>query len=62
MQYSQQQVILGKIIGDEAWIAMYNRGFEAWTFNRRLDNRTYTPTPPVKFYTQSKNTQSTVQM
>ncbi|OVE59879.1 SusD/RagB family nutrient-binding outer membrane lipoprotein [Chryseobacterium mucoviscidosis] len=37
-----------KIIGDEAWIAMYNRGFEAWTFNRRLDNRTYTPTPPVR--------------
>lgn len=24
-------------IGEQAWIAMYNRGFEAWTFSRRLD-------------------------
>ena len=27
---------------------MYNRGFEAWTFFRRLDNRTYSKTPPVR--------------
>lgn len=37
-----------KIIGNEAWIGMYNRGFEAWTFNRRLDNMTYNPQPPVR--------------
>lgn len=37
-----------KIIGNEAWIAMYNRGFEAWTFNRRLDNMAYSPLPPVR--------------
>lgn len=37
-----------KIIGNEAWIAMYNRGFEAWTFSRRLDNMTYAPIPPVR--------------
>jgi len=24
-------------IGEQAWYAMYNRGFEAWTFSRRLD-------------------------
>lgn len=24
-------------IGNQAWIAMYNRGFESWTFFRRLD-------------------------
>lgn len=26
-----------KSIGYEAWIAMFNRGFAAWTFSRRLD-------------------------
>ena len=26
-----------KSIGEQSWMAMYNRGFEAWTFNRRLD-------------------------
>lgn len=26
-----------KSIGEQSWVAMYNRGFEAWTFNRRLD-------------------------
>ncbi|WP_312322985.1 SusD/RagB family nutrient-binding outer membrane lipoprotein [Soonwooa sp.] len=26
-----------KSIGEQSWYAMYNRGFEAWTFNRRLD-------------------------
>lgn len=25
-------------IGQQAWIAMYNRGFESWNFYRRLDN------------------------
>lgn len=25
-------------IGNQAWIAMYNRGFESWTFFRRLDS------------------------
>ena len=24
-------------IGEQAWLALYNRGFEAWTFYRRLD-------------------------
>lgn len=24
-------------IGNQAWIAMFNRGFEGWTFSRRLD-------------------------
>lgn len=24
-------------IGNQAWVAMYNRGFESWTFFRRLD-------------------------
>lgn len=24
-------------IGEQSWMAMYNRGYEAWTFNRRLD-------------------------
>lgn len=24
-------------IGMQAWVAMYNRGFESWNFNRRLD-------------------------
>lgn len=24
-------------IGEQAWIAMYNRGFESWNFFRRLD-------------------------
>lgn len=24
-------------IGEQAWFAMYNRGYEAWTFSRRLD-------------------------
>lgn len=28
-------------IGNEAWIATYNRGFEAWSFSRRLDFRTF---------------------
>lgn len=28
-------------IGNEAWIAAYNRGFEAWEFSRRLDFRTF---------------------
>ena len=26
-----------KSLGQQTWLAMYNRGFEAWTFNRRLD-------------------------
>lgn len=26
-----------KSIGEQSWYALYNRGFEAWTFNRRLD-------------------------
>ena len=26
-----------KSLGEQTWFAMYNRGFEAWTFNRRLD-------------------------
>ena len=26
-----------KSLGEQSWYAMYNRGFEAWTFNRRLD-------------------------
>lgn len=26
-----------KAIGEEAWVAMFNRGFEAWNFWRRLD-------------------------
>lgn len=26
-----------KSIGEQAWLAMYNRGYEAWTFSRRLD-------------------------
>lgn len=28
-------------IGNEAWIATYNRGFEAWEFSRRLDFRVF---------------------
>ena len=28
---------LEKNIGEQAWIALYNRGFEAWTSWRRLD-------------------------
>ncbi|WP_336965096.1 SusD/RagB family nutrient-binding outer membrane lipoprotein [Chryseobacterium contaminans] len=28
-------------IGNQAWIAAYNRGFEAWEFSRRLDFRTF---------------------
>lgn len=28
-------------IGNEAWIATYNRGFESWSFSRRLDFRTF---------------------
>lgn len=24
-------------LGEQSWMAMYNRGYEAWTFNRRLD-------------------------
>ena len=27
-----------KSIGQQAWVAMYNRGFEAWNFSRRLDS------------------------
>ncbi|NAW51936.1 SusD/RagB family nutrient-binding outer membrane lipoprotein [Elizabethkingia argentiflava] len=30
-------------IGNEAWIATYNRGLEAWTFSRRLDFRNFVP-------------------
>lgn len=26
-----------KSIGEQSWYAMYNRGYEAWTFNKRLD-------------------------
>lgn len=26
-----------KSLGEQSWFAMYNRGFEAWTFSRRLD-------------------------
>lgn len=26
-----------KSLGEQSWMAMYNRGYEAWTFNRRLD-------------------------
>ncbi|SDD87712.1 SusD/RagB family nutrient-binding outer membrane lipoprotein [Riemerella columbipharyngis] len=26
-----------KSLGEQSWFAMYNRGFTAWTFNRRLD-------------------------
>ncbi|MFP3833119.1 SusD/RagB family nutrient-binding outer membrane lipoprotein [Chryseobacterium sp. SIMBA_028] len=28
-------------IGNEAWIAAYNRGFEAWEFSKRLDFRVF---------------------
>lgn len=28
-------------IGNQAWIAAYNRGFEAWEFSKRLDFRTF---------------------
>lgn len=31
-----------KSIGEEAWVAMYNRGFEAWNFWRRLDAPSFT--------------------
>lgn len=31
-----------KSIGEQAWMAMYNRGYEAWTFSRRLDYPVFT--------------------
>lgn len=31
-----------KSIGEEAWVAMFNRGFQAWNFSRRLDNPVFT--------------------
>lgn len=31
-----------KSIGEEAWVAMYNRGFEAWNIWRRLDYPSFT--------------------
>ncbi len=34
-----------KSIGEEAWVAMYNRGFEAWNFWRRLDFPKLNPAP-----------------
>ena len=46
--YASQTGTWKQIIGNEAWISMFNRGFEAWTFFRRLDNRTYSKTPPVR--------------
>jgi hypothetical protein len=33
-------------IGEQSWIALYNRGFEAWTYYRRLDYPILS-TPPV---------------
>jgi hypothetical protein len=32
-------------IGNQLWIAMYNRGFEAWTYWRKLDFPVLTPAP-----------------
>ncbi|RXM56775.1 SusD/RagB family nutrient-binding outer membrane lipoprotein, partial [Chryseobacterium sp. CH1] len=26
-----------KSVGEQAWIAMFNKGFQAWNFARRLD-------------------------
>ena len=34
-----------KSIGEEAWIAMFNRGFEAWNFWRRTDFPKLDPAP-----------------
>lgn len=31
-----------KSIGEEAWVAMFNRGFQAWNFSRRLDYPVFT--------------------
>jgi hypothetical protein len=35
-------------LGEQSWIALYNRGFEAWTSYRRLDFPNL-KTPPVTF-------------
>jgi len=38
-----------KSIGEAAWIAMYNRGFEAWYFWRRLDYPILNNAPTAEF-------------
>lgn len=38
-----------KSIGEAAWIAMYNRGFEAWNFWRRLDYPVLNNAPTAEF-------------
>jgi len=38
-----------KSIGEAAWIAMYNRGFEAWYFWRRLDYPVLNNAPTAEF-------------
>lgn len=34
-----------KSIGEQAWVAMFNKGFQAWNFARRLDNPTFVNPP-----------------
>lgn len=38
-----------KSIGEAAWIAMYNEGFEAWYFWRRLDYPVLSPAPTAVY-------------
>ncbi|UQB67243.1 SusD/RagB family nutrient-binding outer membrane lipoprotein [Epilithonimonas zeae] len=38
-----------KSIGEEAWVAMYNRGIEAWNFWRRLDYPVLNNAPTAEF-------------
>lgn len=38
-----------KSIGEAAWVAMYNRGFEAWNFWRRLDYPVLNNAPTAEF-------------
>ncbi len=38
-----------KSIGEAAWVAMYNKGFEAWYFWRRLDYPVLAPAPTALY-------------
>lgn len=38
-----------KSIGEAAWVAMYNKGFEAWYFWRRLDYPVLAPAPTAVY-------------
>lgn len=38
-----------KSIGEAAWVAMYNKGFEAWYFWRRLDYPVLSPAPTAVY-------------